>query len=76
MLTARRTWCAIVCIAAIHDYLMREDQLTDHSRILVARFPIVGRLALYTMAAHLAHDLPRRLDWVSGLGWIVSRVRA
>lgn len=75
MVTARHAWLGILAIAGAWDYFKRGDQLTDEMRRWTRMHPVVMRLALYTMAAHLAHDLPRQLDWVSGLGWVASRLR-
>ena len=76
MLTASRTWIAIAIIAAAHDVIKHDDQLTDMMRWLTKKHPVIMRLALYSMAAHLSSDLPRYLDPISGLGWIASHARA
>ena len=75
MLNARHTWLLIGTIAALHDYIAHNDQLTDTARASTRKHPVIMRVALVVMALHLSGDLPRYLDPISGLGWMVSRVR-
>ena len=74
-MTARHTWLLIGSIAALHDLAKRDDQLTDTARAWTRKHPVIMRAWLVVLAMHLSDDLPRYLDPISGLGWMVSRVR-
>ena len=75
-MTARHTWLLIGAIAGAWDYLKHDDQLTDVMRGWTVTHPVAMRVGLLTLGLHLAGDLPRYLDPISGLGWIASHARA
>lgn len=76
MLTARHGIIATVAVIAACDYVTRntDQQISDGLRRMTARHPIAMRVGALMLAAHCVGDLPKFLDPLSGLGWIVSRV--